>query len=58
MPGLAFDAQCNRLGKGGGYYDAFFHKHITIAKEKSLNVPITVVSVEHISHTFPNSRNL
>ena len=23
-PGLAFDANCNRLGKGGGFYDIFF----------------------------------
>ena len=24
VPGMSFDAQCNRLGRGKGYYDRFF----------------------------------
>ena len=27
MPGVAFDAQCHRVGYGGGFYDRFLEKH-------------------------------
>ena len=27
MPGLAFDAAGNRLGRGGGFYDAFIERY-------------------------------
>lgn len=27
MPGIAFDADCNRIGYGGGYYDEYISRH-------------------------------
>lgn len=27
IPGVAFDPHCNRLGRGGGYYDRYLSKH-------------------------------
>lgn len=27
VPGVVFDLQCNRIGRGGGFYDRFLKKH-------------------------------
>lgn len=32
MPGVAFDANCNRVGYGGGFYDRFLKKHPGICR--------------------------
>lgn len=32
VPGVAFDRNCNRLGRGKGYYDCFLSKHKNIFK--------------------------
>lgn len=32
VPGVAFDRQCNRLGRGKGYYDRFFAQHSKLLK--------------------------
>ena len=32
MPGVAFDANCNRVGYGGGFYDRFQEKHPKIQR--------------------------
>ncbi len=34
VPGLAFDAQGRRLGRGGGYYDALFARDEERAAER------------------------
>lgn len=40
--GLAFDGACNRLGRGGGYYDCFIHKAMAKAKALGRSPPLLV----------------
>ncbi|KAF0699463.1 Aste57867_9970 [Aphanomyces stellatus] len=39
VPGVAFDASCNRLGHGKGYYDSFFERY---AAKADGHLPATV----------------
>ena len=32
VPGVVFDHQCHRIGRGGGYYDRFLSKHLSAKK--------------------------
>jgi 5-formyltetrahydrofolate cyclo-ligase len=42
MPGLAFDAQRNRIGYGKGYYDRFLQKSFEFAELRSVPKPVTI----------------
>ena len=41
VPGLAFDRKCNRLGKGGGFYDRFFSQ-LQATKSQALKIGVAL----------------
>jgi 5-formyltetrahydrofolate cyclo-ligase len=42
MPGLAFDAAGNRLGRGGGFYDAFIQRYWARCEARGWTPPPTL----------------
>ncbi len=47
VPALAFDRQCNRLGRGGGFYDRF------LARPELKAITVGVAFAEQIVETLP-----
>ena len=52
MPGLAFDEQGRRLGRGGGYYDKFIAQCKERAKQRGWEPPL-LVALAFKAQIFP-----
>ncbi|KAL0018622.1 hypothetical protein WJX79_002051 [Trebouxia sp. C0005] len=57
MPGLAFDGQGHRLGRGGGYYDNFVNKCKQRAKARGWQPPLLVALAfeAQLVHSVPTA---
>lgn len=51
VPALSFDRRCNRLGRGGGFYDRF------IAREELAAISLGVCFAEQITDELPMNKN-
>lgn len=53
IPGLAFDSNGHRLGRGKGYYDSYISAYKIHSKKNSISLPVLGNKFHHY-HRFIN----
>lgn len=57
VPGVVFDPLCNRIGRGGGYYDKFLHsQHHAIKIGVAYDFQVKKHEIPHSHHDKPLDR--